>query len=988
MGAPKNNEDGVIVAVNSNKSLEALERVLAIGGRGRLTDDFWGAFLRGLEANVDELMDFTAPEMDENHWGGEKMPGATWIEKVTQKFSPQLVFVYQRDTLDRGVEKALRSLDRPVFYLEPEISPGSRNSLAAVFADSGSGESAYLERVFEIPPILEETFRAECARGPYAFYLVVPGVGEDSTLEILSEKLQEAQGLNVRLDEGVLTIDSERTGISIKIRLEFSEWPAGCHQMALNHLRSGELAAVIEGGNGPPETWYDEQTVAEIVKEVLSDEDGYEDAWQRFLERYRKQNASRDIAKSVINWAGFSEKPTPRRQVVISGFFGQKNLGDAWLLEELCTQASRNGFRIVVAAEDPEEVQSSTGVRSFKRTDVSAAEYCVRQSDAVVLSGALMHDHSFQKSGGLSGMFAGAKASPTSYGVIPEIAKILGRESFAISLGIGPIESRGAGAVVRSMLGQLSGVYCRDHDSVKLLRELGVSENIELGSDLCYAFQKRLQLPEKVEESRKYLLINFRRWPGFDTEANLDKWARAIGQLATDHDLRVHGLAMRGGANGDANLVKEVLRRLPGDIPTEFADGSEMSNEAVASLIASSTIVVTMRRQLALAAHVHAVPTVGIAYDPKVDAHFNEIGCPERAVRPFILPEEIKTTLAEALERGMRQDSKSAVTQYIERAEMSTETLFHRVRQCGQPSWMDSVAMALPKRVDLDEWLLTASNLPDAQEGGAVDSSVAEEEQEEKSEPQLEGPPRTVSAPVIELQNVGLRYPVHRRRGRQRERIRDNRWHGRSFWALRDLSFTVRRGDVVGIIGSNGSGKSSLSRLLAGVYLPDAGELSIQGRASLLALGSGFKQDLSGTDNVYINGALLGLSRSEIRERFDQIVEYSEIGDFINEPVRTYSAGMRSRLGFAIAIHLEPEILILDEVMATGDAQFKQKARESMLSLIEAAKAVIIISHQMSFLKKICNKVLWIEKGQLAQMGDPDEVIANYFASSGTQDGE
>ena len=200
----------------------------------------------------------------------------------------------------------------------------------------------------------------------------------------------------------------------------------------------------------------------------------------------------------------------------------------------------------------------------------------------------------------------------------------------------------------------------------------------------------------------------------------------------------------------------------------------------------------------------------------------------------------------------------------------------------------------------------------------------------------------------------------------------------RDFWALQEISFTIYMGETLGVIGRNGSGKSTLSLVCTKVYRPDEGRVVINGRVQLLALGVGFEKRLTGRENVYISGSLLGLKTSEIRQRMDEIEDFADIGEFMDEPVRTYSSGMKSRLGFSIATAIRPDILILDEVMATGDKAFKDKAMERMENLHSMARCALVISHEPGQLKKICNKVLWLEKGRIVMQGDPAPVLTAY----------
>jgi ABC-type polysaccharide/polyol phosphate transport system ATPase subunit len=210
------------------------------------------------------------------------------------------------------------------------------------------------------------------------------------------------------------------------------------------------------------------------------------------------------------------------------------------------------------------------------------------------------------------------------------------------------------------------------------------------------------------------------------------------------------------------------------------------------------------------------------------------------------------------------------------------------------------------------------------------------------------------------------------------ELLRRDRQRELDFWALKQVSFTVKEGETVGIIGRNGSGKSTLSLVCTKVYTPDRGTIQVKGRVQLLALGVGFQKELSGRENVYISGSLLGLRTPEIRERMTEIEDFADIGDFMDEPVRTYSSGMRSRLAFAIATAIRPDILILDEVMTTGDKAFQDKAMERMKNLHDLARCAIVISHSPAQVKKLCNKVIWLDKGKIIMQGKPKEVLGAY----------
>ena len=199
------------------------------------------------------------------------------------------------------------------------------------------------------------------------------------------------------------------------------------------------------------------------------------------------------------------------------------------------------------------------------------------------------------------------------------------------------------------------------------------------------------------------------------------------------------------------------------------------------------------------------------------------------------------------------------------------------------------------------------------------------------------------------------------------------------FYALKNVSFTIGEGETVGVIGRNGAGKSTLLSLVAGLSYPDEGIVTVQGRvAALLELGSGFHGDLTGRENIYLNASLLGLSRQKTESRFREIVEFSGVGDFIEEPLRTYSSGMMMRLAFSVAIHVEPAFLIIDEVLAVGDAAFQARCNEKIVELKNAGKGLLIVSHAGSTVQKLCERALWLEHGELVMDGATEEVIAAY----------
>ena len=201
----------------------------------------------------------------------------------------------------------------------------------------------------------------------------------------------------------------------------------------------------------------------------------------------------------------------------------------------------------------------------------------------------------------------------------------------------------------------------------------------------------------------------------------------------------------------------------------------------------------------------------------------------------------------------------------------------------------------------------------------------------------------------------------------------------KEFWALRDVTFEVKEGDRIGILGFNGAGKSTLLKVIAGVLKATEGSVSTKGRiAPLLELGAGFDLQYTGAENIYLYGAVLGYSREFIREKYNEIVEFSELGDFINVPVKNYSSGMKSRLGFSIATVVEPEILILDEVFAVGDAKFRKKSEKKIKAMFRKGVTVLFVSHNIEQVKTICNKAVLLEKGRLIAQGDVEDICEIY----------
>lgn len=203
------------------------------------------------------------------------------------------------------------------------------------------------------------------------------------------------------------------------------------------------------------------------------------------------------------------------------------------------------------------------------------------------------------------------------------------------------------------------------------------------------------------------------------------------------------------------------------------------------------------------------------------------------------------------------------------------------------------------------------------------------------------------------------------------------------FWALKNISFEVKQGEILGIIGHNGAGKSTLLKILSRITEPTTGHARIYGRVgSLLEVGTGFHSELTGRENIYLNGAILGMKKNEIKRKFDEIVEFAEIEQFLDTPVKRYSSGMHVRLAFAVAAHLEPEILIIDEVLAVGDAAFQKKCLGKMGEVTKEGRTVLFVSHNMVAVQSLCSRVIWLEKGNIKKEGKTDKVISGYLQSS------
>ncbi len=203
-----------------------------------------------------------------------------------------------------------------------------------------------------------------------------------------------------------------------------------------------------------------------------------------------------------------------------------------------------------------------------------------------------------------------------------------------------------------------------------------------------------------------------------------------------------------------------------------------------------------------------------------------------------------------------------------------------------------------------------------------------------------------------------------------------------SFWALKNVNFEIQKGDVVGLIGSNGAGKSTLLKVVSGVMKPTKGKVEVDGVISpMIELGAGFDPNLTARENIYLNGAILGYSKKFLDSKFDEIVEFSELKDFLDVPVKNFSSGMTAKLAFSIATIVDPEILIVDEILSVGDLKFQEKSKNKMMEMIKGGTTVLYVSHSLESIKDLCNKVVWLEHGEVIKMGDTKEICEEYYKS-------
>ena len=237
---------------------------------------------------------------------------------------------------------------------------------------------------------------------------------------------------------------------------------------------------------------------------------------------------------------------------------------------------------------------------------------------------------------------------------------------------------------------------------------------------------------------------------------------------------------------------------------------------------------------------------------------------------------------------------------------------------------------------------------------------------------------------MIKLQDIAVKYRLIRERPKTFQEhvinyLRGKRIDVEILWALKGITLDVREGEALGVIGHNGAGKSTLLKIISGVMKPSEGVRVVNGKiAPLIELGAGFDHELTGRENIYLNASILGFSRREIEEKYESIIDFSEIRDFINTPLKNYSSGMIARLGFSIATEVDPDILIVDEVLAVGDAHFKKKSKERMLDFRKRGVTILFVSHSMEDVKNLCDSVLWLDHGKLKMIGEPGRIIKEY----------
>ena len=240
---------------------------------------------------------------------------------------------------------------------------------------------------------------------------------------------------------------------------------------------------------------------------------------------------------------------------------------------------------------------------------------------------------------------------------------------------------------------------------------------------------------------------------------------------------------------------------------------------------------------------------------------------------------------------------------------------------------------------------------------------------------------------MIELNNVSMKFNLGIEKGVSLKETFINffsfnkkKKKNEYFYALKDVSFNVEKGEVIGLIGSNGAGKSTLLKVVSGVMKPTKGKVTVNGVISpMIELGAGFDAELTARENIYLNGAVLGYSKNFLDEKFDEIVDFSELKDFLDVPVKNFSSGMTAKLAFSIATIVNPEILIVDEILSVGDIKFQEKSKKKMMELIKGGTTVLYVSHSLASIKELCNRVIWIEHGEIVKIGKTKEICDEYY---------